>query len=737
MDDKRKFGTAPVFFTAIATILGAILFLRFGFAVGTLGFWGALIIILLGHMVTIPTALALSEIATNKRVEGGGEYFIVSRSFGLNVGSTIGLALYTSQAISVAFYVIAFTEAFEFFFLYMQDQFNILLPRQVISVPVMLLLSIVIIKKGANLGVKALYFVVAILIFVLVLFFLGSPTSDAPATNSIFDFEMRNMNDFFIVFAIIFPAFTGMTAGVGLSGDLKKPGKSIPLGTISATIIGMLIYIAIAWKLASSAGVDELVNFQFVMGKVAIGGLIMVPLGLAASTISSALGSVMVAPRTLQALSKDQLFPSKKLNSFIAKERESDNEPVNASIITCIIAMFFVALGDINAVAEIISMFFMLTYGSLCLISFLNHFGSSPSYRPKFKSFWLLSLIGFITSVWVMFKINTVYALASFIILGLVYIYVNSYHKKRRGLSSIFVNTVFQLTRKLQIFIQKKTSSDLFTDWRPSIICVSKDSFKRKNAFRLLNWISDTYGFSTYLHKIEGYYSKTTADVAIKEHKILVKELSEYGSVFIDTIISPSYTTAIAQAIQVPGVSGLENNMILFEFAKDDVEEQDQIIDNFNLVKAGKFDVLFLASDHKKVNYKGGIHIWINVTDDININLMVMLSFIILNHHDWHKANIKVFVIITEDEKVDFKQAFIDLVESGRIPIMMDNISFILQDENTLTQTLMYKHSKDAGLIITGVHEEVINHYGAKAFGNCDDLCDILFVYSQNRILIE
>ncbi len=112
----KKFGTAPVFFTAISTILGAILFLRFGFAVGTLGFWGVVLIILLGHLVTIPTALAISEIATNKRVEGGGEYFIISRSFGLNIGATIGIALFMSQALSVAFYIIAFTEAFEFFF---------------------------------------------------------------------------------------------------------------------------------------------------------------------------------------------------------------------------------------------------------------------------------------------------------------------------------------------------------------------------------------------------------------------------------------------------------------------------------------------------------------------------------------------------------------------------------------------------------------------------------------------
>ena len=151
METPKKFGTAPVFFTAISTILGAILFLRFGYAVGTIGFFGVILIIILGHIVTIPTALALSEIATNKRVEGGGEYFIMSRSFGLNIGATIGMVLYLSQAVSVAFYVIAFTEAFSFFFDFMKNSFGLDLPRQVISVPVMLLLSFLIIKKGANL----------------------------------------------------------------------------------------------------------------------------------------------------------------------------------------------------------------------------------------------------------------------------------------------------------------------------------------------------------------------------------------------------------------------------------------------------------------------------------------------------------------------------------------------------------------------------------------------------------
>ena len=169
--DKLGFGTAPVFFTAISTILGAILFLRFGLAVGTLGFIGVLFIVLLGHLVTIPTALAISEIATNQKVEGGGEYFIISRSFGLNIGATIGIALLFSQAISVAFYVIAFTEAFYPLFEWVKVNYNLDLPRQVISLPAIILLSLVIIYKGANIGVKALYLVVAVLFISIIFFF--------------------------------------------------------------------------------------------------------------------------------------------------------------------------------------------------------------------------------------------------------------------------------------------------------------------------------------------------------------------------------------------------------------------------------------------------------------------------------------------------------------------------------------------------------------------------------------
>lgn len=732
----KKFGTAPVFFTAISTILGAVLFLRFGFAIGSVGFWGVIGIIFLGHLVTIPTALAISEIASNKRVEGGGEYFIISRSFGINIGATIGIALYLSQAISVAFYIIAFTEAFEFFFNYVLHTYDLVLPRQLISIPSLVILGLVILKKGANLGVKALYVVVAILFFALLMFFLGSGSSVPDTSFSLVNAELRNSSSFFLIFAIIFPAFTGMTAGVGLSGDLKNPSKSIPIGTLVATVSGMIIYLFITYKLASSADIDSLLNNQLVMGDIAIQGYWVIPLGLAASTISSALGSIMVAPRTIQALANDQVFPSASINKWLAFGRKKDEEPIHGSIVTLLIALIFVAIGNVNSVAEIISMFFLFTYGALCLISFLNHFGSSPSYRPSFVSRWYLSLIGFLVSIWVMFKINTGYTLLAFALMIGLYTYLNYYHKKRKGFSSIFSNAIFQLNRNLQVFLQRKTQRKEFKEWRPSAICISKSTFERDKALLLLQWIAYKYGFGTFLHRIEGYYSKATFNQAEAELARINQKLGHTGSkVYVDTIISPSYTSAIAQAIQIPGIAGMENNMVIFEYDKDHPGDLAHITDNFALVNAGNFDVLILASSPREIKYKNDIHIWISSMDSFNANLLILLGFIISGHPDWKKAEIKIFDVCKPELMEETRLNMQELVSSGRLPITASNIEIIAQDTEVSTKELINQKSYDAGLTMIGFREELVKK--AKLFSGYDQVGTILFVHSNSEKVIE
>jgi amino acid transporter len=731
---NNGFGALPVFFTAISTILGAILFLRFGFAVGTLGFWGVILIIILGHTLTIPTAFAISELATNKRVEGGGEYFIISRSFGLNIGATIGIALYLSQAISVAFYVIAFTEAFGFIFDFFINSFNIHLPRQVISLPSMILLGILIFRKGAHSGVKTLYVVIGILFLSILMFFLGNTEFETLSSGKIPRADLRNMQDFFMVFAIVFPAFTGMTAGVGLSGDLRNPARSIPIATIAATITGMLIYILVIYKLAISASAEDMLNNQMIMSKIAIGGVFIIPLGLAASTLSSALGSVMVAPRTLQALALDASFPSARMNRWLSRARKSDYEPANASLATVILAMIFVALGSVNAVAEIISMFFLVTYGSLCLISFLNHFGSSPSYRPSFRSRWYFSLAGFIIAVWVMFKINAPYALGSIIIMIGLYSYIRHYHHDRDGLESLFANALFQINRNLQVYLQKSGSKKKKKEWRPSAICISKDSFSRARAFHLLNWISYQYGFGTYLHRIDGYYSKATSQQAAEELSRLIEIYDTTNNhVFVDTIISPSYTSAIVQAIQVPGISGMENNMVIFEYDKENPQNLGEIVENIRLIKAGNFDICLLASSRKDLIFKNGIHVWIDSHNVENSSLQIMLSFIILGHPSWKKSAIKVFDICKPENYETTKKALSELVSSGRLPITEKNVEIIIKEPGVTAKSLINEKSARAALVMKGFYIEGLKHNGDAIMSGYDGIGTILFVNSHNQ----
>ena len=731
---KNKFGSAPVFLTAISTILGAILFLRFGFAVGKLGFGGVLLIILFGHLVTIPTAFAISEISTNQRVKGGGEYYIISRSFGLNIGATIGIALYLSQAISIAFYIIAFTEAFAPLFNWIRETHHFVLPRQAISLPAMGILSLIILKKGANIGVKVLYIVAGILGIALILFFAGQTAYSGTVRAGITANPVRNFDDFFMVFAIIFPAFTGMTAGVGLSGDLRDPGKSIPKGTLIATFMGFIIYIFIALKLVYSANPNDLINDQLIMSQIAYGGTIVIPLGLAASTLSSALGSVMVAPRTLQALGKDEAFPATGFNRFLALGKKGSNEPFNASWITIIIAFVFVALGTVNAVASIISMFFMVTYGSLCLISFLNHFGAPPSYRPSFRSKWLLSLLGFVFSIYLMFKINALYALIAIILMIALYAYISYYHKERQGLEAIFRSVLFQINRNLQIYLQKTQRLKEKISWHPSVVCVSNLASDRENAFNLLSWISHKYGFGTYIKYIPGYLSSDTYEKSKQELKDLIEKTYYQSShVYVDTIISPSYTSAIAQIIQLPGISGLENNMILFEFEKKNPDNLHQIVENISLVRAAQYDVCVLGASNKSPSFLEGIHIWIKKFDLKNINLMILLSYIIMGHPDWKSSFIKIFKLSSGSASDESEKELIHTVKNGRLPISMKNIEFINLEENTNPKDIISQRSYKAGLTMIGFLNEQLKHEGDKIFHGYEKLGDVLFINARQE----
>lgn len=745
--EARKFGTAPVFFTAISTILGAVMFLRFGYAVGHVSLIGTFIIILVGHAVTIPTAMAIAEISTNQKVEGGGEYYIISRSFGLVIGSSIGTALYISQAISVAFYIIAFAEAFKPLMDWLLANYDmhpyleyLVRQKQTISVPALILLTGLVLSKGASLGVKMLYGVVAILFVSLVAFFFG--TTEYAASGQ-FDWTLHVGNEvgstieplsFAIVFAIIFPAFTGMTAGVGLSGDLENPSKSIPLGTLGGTLAGMVVYMFIAWKLASHAAPSDLVNTdKLIMADIAWQGWILIPVGLAAATISSAIGSILVAPRTLQAIARDNILPSAAINQWLSKGRGKEDEPFNSTLVTIGLAFVFIFMGNLNAVAQIISMFFMVTYGSLSLISFLQHFSADPSYRPVFKSRWYISLFGAVASFGLMFFMNAFYAVMAILFMVALYIFTSYYNPTKKNLAAVFQGVIFQFSRQLQVFLQK-TEKEQIGSWRPSAVCISEHSFQRFGAFDLLRWISQTYGFGTYIHKISGYLSKKTNQEAIeaKERLIKIAETSN-SNIYVDTLISPSYTSAMAQVIQLPGISGTDNNLLLLEYSRQNPENLNDIVDNFSLVKSVDFDIVVLASTERGYGLKQSIHIWITSSDFQNANLMILLGYIILGHKDWQGGHIKIFAIFPEAVIEQERQRLLTLIQTGQLPISPNNIEIIKQTEAMEPTKVIQDKSSDADLVITGFRTEAVKNQGAEVFTGFENIGNTLFINAADQ----
>jgi amino acid transporter len=271
----KLFGTfAGVFTPTLLTILGVIMYLRVGWVVGNAGVLGGLLIIALANGITLCTGLSLSSIATNTRLEAGGPYAIISKSLGFEIGGSVGVPLYLSQALAVAMYVFGFREGWIWVF---PDHSALLVDLAIF------LVVFVIGYLSAGLAFRIQYGVMAIIGASLVSIFLapeflagtgaadiqlwgnypGSPEDGFQGTN------------FWLVFAVFFPAATGIMAGANMSGELKNPRKSIPLGTLSAIGISVLIYVALAIWVARTASPGELVENYTVMIDKALWGPIV------------------------------------------------------------------------------------------------------------------------------------------------------------------------------------------------------------------------------------------------------------------------------------------------------------------------------------------------------------------------------------------------------------------------------------------------------------------------------
>lgn len=401
---QKTLGTFEGVFTpTILTIIGVILYLRLGWVVGSVGLGGAILIIVLSHVATITTGFSLSSMTTNVRIGAGGFYSLISRSLGLEAGAATGLPLYFSQAFSVALYIIGFSEAWR----------NIFPAHTVqVVVTVTLFLLAVLSFVGVKAAMKVQYVIMGAIVLSLLSFFFGRGQGEGP----ILYWSQSPEVPFWKVFAIFFPAVTGIAAGAAMSGDLKDPKRSLPVGILSAIGIGLVIYILIAIWYAVMANPDQLRSDYTIMIDLAFWRWPVIA-GIMGATLSSALGSLVGAPRILMALARDRLVPfPKTLAATSAK-----GEPRLALVVTVLLVEVSLLMGNLDSIAALLTMFFLITYGTINAAVFIEKATGIPSFRPSFNIPLVIPLLGSLWCGIIMFLINPFFAAVAIFVIFIIY----------------------------------------------------------------------------------------------------------------------------------------------------------------------------------------------------------------------------------------------------------------------------------------------------------------------------
>ncbi|ASC71062.1 putative cation-chloride cotransporter protein [Halomicronema hongdechloris C2206] len=474
---KKLTSFGGVFTPSILTILGVIMYLRFGWVLGHVGLVQTLLVVTICTGITFLTGLSISAIATDQVVRAGGAYYMISRSLGIETGGAVGIPLYFAQGLSVALYTIGFAESLVRVFPRL-DQTLVALMTTVLVTALAL--------KSAEIAIKAQYFIMAAIVLSLVSLAMGHSITPTELPSP----EPPGSVGFWTVLAVFFPAVTGIMSGVNMSGDLKKPSKAIPIGTLAAIGSGYVIYMIIPVILSLRADPTTLVADPLVMRRIALWGDAIL-LGVWGATLSSAIGSILGAPRVLQALARDGILP-RRLRWLGHGSREGD-EPRLGTLFTLGIVLVAVSIGDLNLIAPVLTMFFLTTYMVLNVAAGLEGFLQSPSFRPTFKVHWSLSLLGAAGCLTVMFLINAVATVAAAVIVLLIYLWLerreleSAWGDVRQGLWMSLVRTaLFRIEGALDA-----------KNWRPHLLVFSGAPTKRWHLIELAAALTHNRGLFT------------------------------------------------------------------------------------------------------------------------------------------------------------------------------------------------------------------------------------------------
>ncbi|MCP5100063.1 MAG: Na-K-Cl cotransporter [Chloroflexi bacterium] len=661
-DGNRKFGTfGGVFTPTVLTILGVIMYLRTGQVVGNAGLIGALLIILLAHVITISTGLAVSSVATNIRVGAGGAFSIISQSLGLEVGGSIGIPLYLAQSVSVTLYVLGFTIAWRRIF----DSH----PAWLVAI-ITFLLVFGIAYVSMQFATRIQYLILALVGFSLFSIFLGSFTiaghtglTEVPVLWG--DFEKWS---FWETFAIFFPAVTGIMVGISLSGSLKNPQKSLPQGTLGAIGLTLVVYLLLTYWLSRAASVTELLENELVMVDKAYFGW-SIYAGTLGATFSSALGSIVAAPRVMQALAEYSLLP---FSERLSKET-AVGEPRSAMMVTGAIgfailipSLFSDANDGLNSVASLISLFFLITYLMLNVVVLIEQSLGTVSFRPTFKIPRIVPLIGTIGCLFVMFLINPIFSLIAAVLVLLLYGFL-----ARRNLSTLQSDVrsgLFFSIAEWAVKISSELPLAPERTWKPSLLVPVTSTAAFTGMYRVLWAIAAPHGSIQSL----GIHPPGKA-TALKQLDTVTHAFREDGIYTQTTLLEESdFAAGVRMATQVLQNTFFRPNILFLNLRyTTDLDRLQQLVDKTAAYRMGI--VLLARHPVLELGREQIINLWVsNQGPDwqhdlrqSNLDLAILLAYQFAQN--WNGRINLCMAVADETTEIKATRFLIDLISLSRL----------------------------------------------------------------------
>ena len=701
MEKRNAFGTfGGVFTPCLLTILGVIMFMRANFVVAQAGIGSALLILLAAKSITLLTTLSTSAISTNMEVRGGGAYFLISRVLGLHYGGSIGLLLYLAQAVSAPFYMLGFTEALVY-------TFPVLAPYHgwIVFGGTAILFTVAYI--GAGWAIRVQYGIMAILLLSVVCFLGGAAR--------LFSWDVLEANwssgytgiaggggnyTFWGIFAIYFPAVTGIMAGLNMSGDLKRPARSIPRGTLAAIGVGAGVYL-LQMVLCGGAFDRETLReepFLVLQNHALFSAGWLVTAGMFAATLSSALGSLMGAPRVLQAVARDDVLP---VLSIFARGSRRGDEPRRALLATGVISALVLAWAmgvggetALNMVAELITEFFLVTYGMLNLAALIEGVGGNPSFRPQFRWFhWITALLGSVGCLGVVLVIDLKVALIALALVLLLIVYIRGRNLQMAS-GDAWRGFLYRNIRNdlLRLSEMRETAKN----WRPTCLVFSGNPEERGLLVAFGRWLEAGRGLVFLAQVLVGRVAEYAPRRAAVQERLGEFCREEGLSAFPVVVIDESLKGGMIATMQALCVGPIRPNLMLLGWTRE-TEERDHVAAVVHMAQLLGVSTCFLAG-RNELPGEGPKRIDVWWRGLKNGGLMLLLAHLLRQNWAWRNSEVRLVRSVPNEAAREGTLADLEaLLQKARVSARAE----VVVSEASFAQVLR-QESGDAALVVLG-----------------------------------